>query len=279
MAENEIVVPDKRLGKLPAKSSMKALHLSSFIKKEVSELPVATNFWEDRAQFPLRSFGNTKYGCCTRAKQAIAAMRMERIETRRTPQISDEEVIRVYLEMTERLYGGGDTGAYETDALSEWRKPDLTFRDIQGRPLTIDAFVRINHNDINEVKQAIHIAGAHGLAVCLNLPKDWQSVSPPQEWDFPVGTQATGTWLPGSWGGHSLWATDYEERGIILEHTWNIESQLVTWEGVMQYMDEAHIVIDSWNAWKARSEESGQKLIDMDGIRDAVNGVSSQKIK
>jgi hypothetical protein len=44
--------------------------------------------------------------------------RFERIERRRTINLDDQEVIDKYLAMTSRLYGGGDTGAYEEDALS-----------------------------------------------------------------------------------------------------------------------------------------------------------------
>jgi hypothetical protein len=69
------------------------------------KLPRATNFWSRRSTFPIRTFGNTEHNDCTRAKQAIASMRMERIETTRTPRITDQEVIRVYQDMSERLYG------------------------------------------------------------------------------------------------------------------------------------------------------------------------------
>lgn len=275
---NETIQPDVRLGKLPAKSSMKALFLSDFaqvIDKAVV-LPKETNFWARRSSFPVRTFGNTKYGSCTRSKQAVAAMRMERLETRQTPEITDEEVIRVYVDMSRRLYGGGDNGAYEIDALSEWRKPDLTFRDTKGRPLTIDAFLKVNHSDINAVKEAIHLSGAHGLAVCLNLPLAWSKVHPPNPWDLPEGQPMIGEYMPGSWGGHSMFSSDYDERGLYVEHTWGMPRQLVTWRAAAAYMDESFMFIDSLNSWRKRHR---LPLKVSEAIKEAVNSVSSQKIK
>src|SRR5688500_5959596 len=119
-AQNEFhVVPDFRLGRLPLRSNRKALIFTDFLKADTPEPPKKTNFWPKRTPFQNRTFGNTSYGSCTRSKQAIAALRMERLEQRRTIEITDQEVIRVYTEMSDRLYGGGDNGAYEVDALDE----------------------------------------------------------------------------------------------------------------------------------------------------------------
>lgn len=274
----EDVQPIGRLGKMHAKSSMKALHLSDFTidKKKTIAIPPATDFWLKRKSFPLRTFGNTEYGSCTRSKQAIAAMRMERLETRQTPLITDEEIIRVYTNMSSRLYGGGDNGAYEADSLSEWRKPDLTFRDTKGRPLTIDAYLRINHADINAIKESLFLSGAHGIAVCFSLPYAWSKFKSPLVWDLPIGQSMIGEYAPWTWGGHSMWATDFSEEGIYVEHTWGLPRQLITWRGFAAYCDESYLVIDSINSWKKQSKS---KLVDLDAIKEAVNSVSDQKIK
>lgn len=269
------VDPLPALGRMPRRSDVRALLFSNFVKQQ-AQLPAKFDFWAKRKPFPLRTFGNTEVGDCTRAKQAVAAMRMERIEQRRTPQITDEEVLRVYYDMTARLYGGGDTGAYETDALSEWRKPDLTFRDTKGRPLTIDAFLRLNPANHDELRSAITLAGAHGVAICLNLPWAWSRIDPPADWALPAHTPLIGPWTPGSWGGHSLWSTAYDSVGIWTEHTWDIPRQRITWEAAAVYLDEAHLVIDKVNEWK---KKAGAKLINFSAIKSEVNAVSSQKIK
>jgi hypothetical protein len=262
---------DYKLGKLPAKSSRKALLFEDFIKpKAVAQVPPEYNFWAKRAKFPSRLFGNDKYGDCTRASQAAAAMHMERIETRSTPNITDDEVIRVYFEMTARLYGSGDTGAYETDALSEWRRPEYTFRDTKGRPLTIDAYTRINHLDHEALKSAIYITGGHGIKLCFNLPWAWSSTT---NWTVPAGQTMIGEWVPGSWGGHSIYAYAYTKTGIWIK-TWGYD-QFVTWEGVAAYCDEAHWVVDSLDAWR---KKPAARLVNLNQLKEAVNAVSDQKI-
>jgi hypothetical protein len=266
---------NRKLGRLPSKSDTRALMFARYAT-EPKVLPKATNFWPKRKNFPIRSFGNRQYGCCTRAKQAIAAMRMERLETRRTPQITDEEVIRVYTDMSNRLYGGGDNGAYETDALSEWRRPELTFKDTKGRPLTIDAYLRLNASDHQEVKSALYLAGAHGIAICINLPNAFKPMDPPADWDIPQGQALIGDWQPGSWGGHSMFGRDYDEIGLWLEHTWDLPAQRITWRAAAAYIDEVHTFVDSINAWKKKLVV--RKLVDLEGIRKRVNQVSSQKI-
>lgn len=266
----------KLLGRLPAKSSRKALMFSDFMKVGAPEPPKATNFWRRRTSFPLRTFGNTRYGSCTRSKQAIAAMRMERLETRQTPRITDDEIIRVYIEMSNRRYGGGDNGAYEVDALDDWRNPETTFRDMKGRPLTIDAYTRLNPFDHQQVKLAISSSGAKGIAICVNLPQAFQGVPASHPWDIPDGTRLVGPYVPGSWGGHSMWARDYDEDGIWLVHTWGIADQLMTWRAAAVYMDEAHLVVDSLNAW--RKKKNASRFLNLGDLRDAVNAVSSIQI-
>lgn len=275
---NEDPIQPYRLGRLQRTSDRRALMLANFLD-ETSEPPVRTNFWTKRVPFPLRTFGNTEHGCCTRAKQAIASMRMERIEQRRTIDFNTDEILRVYYDMTSRLYGGGDTGAYEIDALSEWRKPDLTFRDQKGRPVLIDAYLQLNPANHREMKHAIWTAGAKGIAVCLNLPAAWRYVKPPADWDCPADNDPalrSWEWRPGSWGGHSMWDYEYDEVGLWLDHTWDLAPQRITWRAAARYLDEAHLVIDSVNEWKRLKLLSSTML---NHIVEAVNGVSSQKVR
>jgi hypothetical protein len=180
--------------------------------------------------------------------------------------------------MSERLYGGADNGAFETDALSEWRKPEFTFRDSGGRALTIDAFTRINPSDQEELRSALWTAGAHGIAICVNLPAAFKSINPPAAWDIPEGTTPIGTWLPGSWGGHSMWARDYDEEGIWLVHTWGMRDQRITWRAAAIYLDEAHLVIDSLDYWR-KKKPAAARYLDLTGLRKAVNQVSSYRLE
>lgn len=275
---------DKKTGRLPRKSDPRALHFARFAQPR-RVLPLRTDFWPRRAAFPLRSFGNRKHGCCTIASQGNAQMRHERLEVRRTPLIADDEVLRVYYAMTHREYGvgdgtpndpSGDVGAYETDALNNWRRPDQTFRDTKGRALTIDAYVRVNAGDVEEIKNALVIGAQHGLKFCISLPTAFQEIEPPNDWAIPAGQPLIGEWEAGSWGGHSMYARDYDEVGMWFAHTWDMPDQRITWAAVMAYVDEVHLVVDSLDVWR---EKAGiAKAMDLPGLRAAVNKVSTQKI-
>lgn len=242
------------------------------------KLPPSQTYWSKRAPIPLRSYGNTEHGCCTRAKQAVAQTRMERLEQKKTINITDDEVLRVYYAMTERLYGGGDTGAYETDALDCWRNPEQTFKAEDGHPYTIDAYLKLNPADIDEVKAALALSGAKGIAFCMNLPLAFADRRPPQTWDIPDGQALIGKWMPGSWGGHSLNANGYTKDGVITDHTWEMPNQVITWDAWAAYCDEAHVVIDSLNAWKQRLKGSTVAKLNLADVRDAVNAISSVRI-
>ena len=281
----KIIIPDRRLGRMPRVSHPLALQFSRFAQPR-RDLPASTDFWKRRTQFKPRSFGNREHGDCTIASQCVMQMRNERLEVNRTPLIADEEAVRVYYAMTFREYHvgdgtpnnpEGDVGAYETDALNNMRRADQTFKDTHGRPLTIDAYVRVNAGDIEEIKNALATSGEHGLKFCINLPLGFQTLDPPNDWAIPPGQPLTGDWEPGSWGGHSMYADDYDEIGMWTPGTWETPRQRITWPAVMAYVDEVHVVIDSLDVW--RKKPGIDKLFDLPGLRAAVNKVSSVKIK
>lgn len=273
-------VTGRRLGKLPARQSRQALLFSDFAK--FSRIPSRVSYWKTKPELPKRTFGNDNMGDCTRAKQAYASMRMERLEQRgKTITITDDEIIRVYVDMSNRLYGGGDNGAYEEDALNEWRRPDTTFRDTDGNPYTIDAFLKINHANQNEMRAAMSLAQARGIAICLNLPEAYSGIDPPALWGTPPeGTPLTGKWMPGSWGGHSMWSLgDYDSEGVWLDDTWAHGPRKITWDALAAYCDEAHMVIDSVDTWRKKQKADAPVRLNMKGVIGAVNEVSTQKIK
>lgn len=270
----------KMLGRLPAKSTRKALNFSDFVK--YLRVPKSQTYWRRRKPIPLRSYGNLEIGCCTIAKQAVAATRMELLETGKRITFTDQEVRERYFAMTTELYGGGDTGAYEDDALNRWRNPDLAIRASDGQPRHIAAFLRVNPKDQDEVRMALALSGARGLAICLNLPQAFRfnGPNPPALWNIPAGNSLVGEWTPGSWGGHSLWANGFTPGGIILDHTWECENNVIGWEAVAAYMDEAHVVIDSLNSWKKQQAEAvdAPGKVNLADVRDAVNEVSDIQI-
>jgi hypothetical protein len=158
--------------------------------------------------------------------------------------------------------------------LNNYRNKDYTFRDKYGRPYTIDAYTAINHRNIQEVKNAIYLSGAKGIAVCFALPLAWARLTH-GTWDIPEGQQPIGDWLPYSWGGHSMWSiAKYDEWGLTLPSTWKMPDGKISWRAFSYYCDEAYLIIDSVNYWKKTlSKEFNVKKLIGD-----VNDVSDVKI-
>lgn len=264
---------DKRLGKSPAKSHPKMLSASNYLGAEVI-VPKKLNYWKKRKAIPILDYGNNEYGDCTIASQALLSFKMELQERRRLISIPKENIVQTYFNLSNRLYGGGDNGAYELDALGNWRNPDYTFRDSKGNPITIDAYTKVNHGIIHEVKKAIFLAPAKSVKVCFNLPIAWSTTL---TWDIPDGQQPIGNYLPGSWGGHSMVAAEgYDETWLYLNHTWQVPNGKISWKAFSIFCDESYMVIDSVNAWKKKlstKEFKASKLVS------DVNSVSDNKIK
>lgn len=267
----------RELGRMPAKGDVRALRFSTYFAP--TGVTKSLRAFKRRRPFPRHPFGNNRYGDCVKAKQAIAIMRLERIEQRRTVVVPEQNVIDNYLAATQRLYGGGDTGMYETDGLSDWRKPEFALRDLRGRALTIDAYTKVNHSDLDEVRAAFFTASAFGLAFASNMPSGWKGQY--QVWDAPASkAEFVGAWVPGSWGGHSMWSCPndegwlYNEDGYYVQ-TWADAPRLVTWEGHAAYVDEMHSVIDSANSWKKRLA----RKMDLRALVRDVNEVSSKPLE
>jgi hypothetical protein len=275
---------DKCLGKLPARGDARTLNFARFV--QLDRVPRSYDPWKTRAPFPARSFGNSREGCCTVASRAIAAMRFERIETRATPHIDDAEVHRVYRESVMRHYGtDADAGMYEVDSLSDFRKPEYTFKDTHGHPITIDAFTSVNERDIEEVKAAIALSGKFGIKACFNLPLAFEHINPPEVWDVPAGQQLTGDWTPGTWGGHSTFVDSYDATGPVICHSWWDGGpevpyrQRITWKAWSYYADEAYWCINSVDDWRKKTPAKLAGAVDIKGIAKAINAVSSQKLR
>lgn len=273
---NEVPQARGRLGRLPRISTRKALMFSDFVK--FLKLPASQTYWQKKAPLPRRTYGNDVMGDCTRAKQAVAITRFERLEQRRLVEITDDEVTRVYLEMTARRYGGGDTGAYEVDALDDWRNPETSLSDIDRHVYTIDAYLALNPARQDELKAALALSAGKGISIDMNLPLAFEKIQPPRVWAIPTAQPLTGEWMPGSWGGHSMWANGYTKDGLIIDSTWGEDNQILSWAAVAAYVDEAHVIIDSLDAWRKKTKGSGVARLNTADIRDAVNSVSRLRI-
>lgn len=253
----------KRLGKNSVKHDLRNLLAADYLEPGV--FPEAYDWQKHRAPMPARTFGNDSYGDCTLASQANALARLERIEQRRTILLADQLVIQNYLEMT----GGADDGWYELEALKRWRTTGFSPR--VDRPYTIDAFTQIHTTNVDEMKAAIWQFKV--IKMCFQLPIAWSSIEP--EGYAPPGTM-TGLWTTGtgsdydegSWGGHSMSVDGYNPVGAWAIHSWYVGAkparQLVTWDAIQKYADEAYSIVDSFDAWRKRKPVFDLKALKAD---------------
>lgn len=70
-----------------------------------------------------------------------------------------------------------------------------------------------------------------------------------------------------------MWANGYTKQGVILDHTWNIANQVISWDAMAAYCDEAHLIIDSVDSWRQKTNGVGR--LKLNKVIDAVNAVSS----
>ncbi len=136
--------------------------------------------------------------------------------------------------------------------------------------MMIDAFTRVNHFNLEEVKAAIFLGGAHGIKVCFNLP--WAFTENLLQWDIPGDQAPIGKWTPGSWGGHSMYAYDYDKNWIYGPHSWDLDDYRISWKAFSMYCAEAYLPIDKIVDWKKKPVA---KLLDLTNLKASVNQVSS----
>jgi hypothetical protein len=102
---------------------------------------------------------NDRLGDCTQAKKGHAIMTMERASSQSEIQVTDDDVVRAYMRVGGYVPGHPETdnGAYELDSLNDWRQNGIGVQR-DGTPHKIDAFVRVDHTNHDEVLLAHYVA-------------------------------------------------------------------------------------------------------------------------
>jgi hypothetical protein len=121
-----------------------------------------------------------------------------------------------------------DQGGIELDVLTKWKNSAF-----YGHKL--DGFAAVNVKNAHEVQQAINLFG--GLYIGISLPATAQNQV---IWDV-TDPSLQGNAAPGSWGGHCVYVTGYDNTGIYCI-TWgeNLKMTLAFWNA---YVDEAYALL------------------------------------
>jgi len=239
LAEGIHTFDDLKLGKGEPKTDKKTIVLTDFVDSTV-QVPVSFNFDKHRRPFPAKEWGNDEYGDCVDAGQANQLLRLERVETRRTIKLTNDDVIRRYKQQTGTQFPGDehDNGLIMLDTLREWRAG----WKFDGRVYKIAAFGKVPLHNPQLLRLCCFLF--NGLQLGFDLPLSARTDTRNGVWVTTTGEGST----PGSWGGHAVYTKRFDANNIYVL-SWGDEIR-VSNEFMEKYADEVWAVIDDFDPWR-----------------------------
>jgi hypothetical protein len=141
-----------------------------------------------------------------------------------------------------------DQGGIESQILQAWQSGGIFGHKIEG-------FVGVNPNSQVQIKDSIHYFG--GTYIGIELPNTAQDQTILDVTPGPL----TGDSEPGSWGGHCVILVAGDARYALCV-TWGT-LQLMTWEWLAAYCDEAYALLSPDWINKAGSMPGGVPLTSL----------------
>lgn len=224
------------LGKLPAEHDNRTLLMYNIVDHKA--LPAPADDVDYFAGMPedLGMMGNDVAGDCGAA--GVGHLIASWMHQNGTPYIpTTDEVIAIYKELTLEANGVAydprdpttDTGLVLLDVLKYWRKNGFT---LDGKLHKIGAFVKVNHHNVLEMRQALEWFG--GVYTGVTLPQAaMDSVGQPWGDAAARGPAA---------GGHCMTAAKSRKADGITYVTWG-RRQDGTWGWMLATTDEAYAIL------------------------------------
>lgn len=264
-------VENLRLGKQDYKPDPRTLMMGDFLTTLIAH-PTSFDFDKNRAAFPNNLWGNDEWGDCVIAGRVNHLLRLERVETRSTVPVTDQDAIDKYKQLTGSVSPGdnNDTGLVVLDALRDWRSNGWDLKSSSRsalRKYRVEAFGELDVQDTEQQKSAIYVL--HGAQFGYWLPRAAQQMTRDGAWDYKGQTGPE--WQPGSWGGHLVYSKQYNPSGFVVK-TWGM-NVLVTEAFHKKYCDEAWAVVDSLDAWRSHPE------IDVVGLMARLKEIGASHIE
>jgi hypothetical protein len=122
-----------------------------------------------------------------------------------------------------------DNGAVASEVLLYWYKNPLAGHALAG-------FASIRPGNRTSIRDAIYLFGICYLGVQLPI-----SAQRATSWSLSQDQSLTGSWEPGSWGGHAIPACDYDENGVTVISWGKLIKASWTW--LDAYMDEGYAIL------------------------------------
>ncbi|HEX4319362.1 MAG TPA: hypothetical protein VHZ52_00560 [Acidobacteriaceae bacterium] len=234
-----------RLGRRAVRTDSRTLKLGKYLKSGLPPAPAAVDWTHGITDWGMML--NDKYGDCTIAA-AAHALQVWTAHTTGEITIPDETILNYYEQWDGYKPGDSTTdgGGIELTVLTQWQKSDFDQHKLV-------AYADPAYNDLEQVRQAIHLFG--GLYIGLALPASAQTQA---IWDVvPDGGDNA---KPGSWGGHAVFVPKYDATTFTCI-TWGALKTMTVafWQ---EYVDEAHALLGhNWIAQKG--SPSGFNLTEL----------------
>lgn len=224
------------------------------VRLEAAWEPPARYSWDEEhpGAVPVPMFLNDQIGDCVIAGRAHHTLRFEFNEQGVAVPITDADVRKEYFLES----GGQDSGLVLLYSLRDWRNRGWP---AAGKTYRIHSYLEVQPQDHRLVKEAM-LVGV-GLQFGVNLPlsaADQMNQGAP--WDLVAGPRG----VAGSWGGHLVHGSEYDDEGVVFE-TWG-KRQKATWRWLDAYCDECYLVIDDVNSLAAGASGT----LDVDALTTAV---------
>jgi hypothetical protein len=185
-----LVIPGKRLGRLPHDPERPALSLSKLLTGAVPAHPVAADHFSRVSSWG--TLANDQYSCCGPAMAMHNRMLISRYLTSNpfAPTVSD--TLDLYRRCGNPRFPYDDNGVVLADMFAEMALNGVGPADARVRPV---AYARVNVADLDEVHAAIAIFGDVSTGVNLQRAQSDQTDAR-QPWELSSGSQ--------EWGGHAV---------------------------------------------------------------------------
>lgn len=258
----------KLMGALPPK--MDPRNLMTLRYMDTSKSPPPEYDYEKRFKSKFSPYRGQTMGSCTISSQAEYTRRIEYPRRfGRDLYIPDDMVDNRYIDLSNRLYGGGDNGAYELDAVKDFVSGG--FRNVQATKRSkwtykIDGFAGVNPLDIETLK--IAIATFKVIKICFAVHANMYHSSP----------TSVVVWDPNSpiVGYHSMITDGYSDsvRTIFVPHTWSRPRQEFSYDYVLNAATEAYTLIDAKNI---KEDPQMSKMFDIKAFNKDLKEVKASE--
>ena len=226
-----------KLGKRPARHDARNLKLVRYMDPAVlPTIPPAAD-WGKKAGPDWGMMLNDRYGDCTcaGAGHAVEAWTSNNPSFKSPVVLPDGVILGLYRTVTGQEGAqfdpgtdANDNGCYINDVLNEWRKNGLG-----GHGL--GAYAEVDEKNQNHVMAAVAFYGLLDIGIAMPVSCQDQPI-----WDV-VDPNLQGDSAPGSWGGHCVIITGYNDKGLTCI-TWGA-AKFMTWAFWNAYCDEAFVLL------------------------------------